>query len=338
MNQVQNVAMLGSTTGTRSLLVAAVALLAAACGSSPTGPNGAASGPLRIVADSIVTLTVGESMTLRLELDGGIQPGSSATWSTNDASIATVGADGTISGRAYGEALVTSRLNAATATVRIWVQLPESQPSTYRITFVFAGDVHPAWREAYEWAAERWSQVIRTALPAYDLTGHSFCKFPAGIPPIAGQETGTRVVVLTSPNSNSGGPCVRRAMPRPTTVLGVIEASHGPSIDLNSPLTNVRGTAMHELGHVLGLVGMMNEAVPWFDPRTSRYTGVFALEGYRRVFGTSVPYLELLPGNWHWRGFIGEMMTSPPSGGITTISVGALMDIGYPAAWYGADK
>ena len=133
--------------------------------------------------------------------------GSSATWSTNDASIAAVGADGTISGRAERGAYYC-RLNADTATVRIWVQLPESQHSAYRITFVFAGDVHPAtW--AYEWAAERWSQIIRTALPA-DLTGNTFCKFPAGIPPIAGQETGTRVVVLTSPNSNSegrGAPC-----------------------------------------------------------------------------------------------------------------------------------
>ena len=330
--------MLVSTRGTGPLVVAAVALLTAGCGSSPTGPDGAASGPLRIVADPIVTLTVGESTALGLELDGRIQPGSSATWSTNDASVATAGADGTITARAYGEALITARLNAATATVRIWVQLPESQPSTYRITFVFADDVHPAWREAYEWAAERWSRVIRTAMPAYDLTGNSFCKFPAGIPPIAGQETGTRVVVLTSPNSNSGGPCVRRAMPHPTTVLGVIEASHSPTLDLNSPRTNVRGIAMHELGHVLGLVGMMNEAAPWFDPKTSRYTGVFALEGYRRLFGASVPYVELLPGNWHWRGFIGEMMTSPPSGPITTISVGALMDIGYPAAWYGSDR
>ena len=328
--------MLVSTTGTR-LLVAAVALLTVACGSSPIAPNSAASGPLRIVADPIVTLTVGESMLLRLELAGRIPSGSSATWSTTDASVATVAADGTISGHAYGEALVTAGLDGATATVRIWVQLPESQPSTYRITFVFADDVHPAWREAYEWAAQRWSRVIRTSLPAYDLTGNSFCKFPSGIPPIAGQETGTRVVVLNSPNSNSGGPCVRRAMPRPTTVLGVIEASHGPSLDLNSPFTNVRGTAMHELGHVLGLVGMMNETVPWFDPKTSRYTGVFALEGYRRLFGKSVPYVELLPGNWHWRGFIGELMTQPPSGPITTISVGALMDIGYPAAWYGAD-
>ena len=58
----------------------------------------------------------------------------------------------------------------------------------------------------------------------------------------------------------------------------------------------------------------------------------------RRFFGASVPYVELLPGNWHWRGFTGEMMTQPPSGPITTISVGALMDIGYPAAWYGADR
>ena len=98
---------------------------------------------------------------------------------------------------------------------------------------------------------------------------------------------------------------------------------------------------MHEIGHVLGLAGMSGingEPFPWFDPRTSRYTGALALEGYRRVFGASVPYIETRQGDWHWGSFTGDMMTTPPSGPITSVSVGALMDIGYPAAWYGVIK
>ena len=118
-----NVAMLVSTTG-QVVTIGRGGCAAYRRAARPLGPNGGASGPLRIVADSIVTPTVGESMALRLELDGRTQPSSSATQSTNDASIAAVGADGTISGRAHGEALITARLNADTATVRIWVQLP----------------------------------------------------------------------------------------------------------------------------------------------------------------------------------------------------------------------
>lgn len=320
----------------RAALVVAAALVAA-CGGGPSSPRAAA---FRIVADGPVTVEDGQPVALQVEENGRTQSSAQYGWTTSNPSVATVSPDGVVQAAGgYGEVIVTASTQAgASATARIWVQYPESRPSTYRITFVFADDVHPAWREAYAWAAERWARVIRSALPAYDLTGHSLCKFPAGIPPITGLETGTRVVVLSSPNSNSGGPCTRRTG-RPTTALGVIEASHGASIDFDSPFTNLRGTAMHELGHVLGLAGITASipgSAPWYDQQTSRYTGVFGLEGYRRRFGTSVAYIETRPGDWHWRGF-NELMTSPPSGTITTVSVGALMDIGYPAAWYGAD-
>jgi hypothetical protein len=325
----------------RVVLAIVVAAAVSACGAAPASPQQTASA-LRIAGEAILTLEDGQSTTLRVEEGGRSQNPAQYRWMTSNPAIVTVSGDGVArAAGGYGEAIVTADSSAGSASVRIWVQYPESRPSTYRITLSFADDVHPAWRDAYAWAAERWARVIRTELPAYDLTGQSVCRFPPGIPAIAGQETGTRVVVLASSNSNTGGPCVRRDMPRPTTVLGVIEASHGASIDFDSRFTNLRGTAMHELGHVLGLVGIntfISAQTPWFDQQSSRYTGGFALEGYRRVFGVSVPYLEARAGDWHWRGFSGELMTSPASGSITTISVGALMDIGYPAAWYGADN
>ena len=324
--------------GALVFILAAVAA-AIACGGTPVSPR---AGALRIVADAILTIEDGQSVPLQVEESGRSQPPTQYQWTTSDPSIVTVSTGGVVrAAGGYGEAIVTAGASAgATASVRIWVQYPESRPSTYRITFVFADDVHPAWREAYAWAGERWAQVIRTALPAFDLTNHSPCRFPPGIPPIAGQETGTRIVVLHSPNSNTGGPCTRRTVPRPTTALGVIEASHGASIDFDSPFTNLRVVAMHEIGHVLGLVGITSSAPgspPWYDQQSSRYTGVFALEGYRRRFGTSVTHLEVRPGESHWRNISAEVMTSP-SGNISTISVGALMDIGYPAAWYGAQN
>ena len=127
-------------------------------------------------------------------------------------------------------------------------------------------------------------------------------------------------------------------MPRPTTVLGVIEASHSPTLDLTSPFTSDTRTAMHELGHVLGLVGMTNEAVPWFDPRTSRYTERLRAGRLSPALRSVCSLSGVAPWQLALAGLIGDLMTQPPSGGITTISVGALMDIGYPAAWYGAEK
>src|SRR5688500_12962836 len=156
---------------------------AVACGGSPASPR---AGALRIVADPIVTIEDGQSMALRVEDAGRVQDPSQYQWATSDATIVGVSSDGVVrSAGGYGEAIVTAASPVgSTASVRIWVQYPESRPSTYRITFVFADDIHPEWREAYAWAGERWAQVIRTDLPPVDLTGQTACRFPPGIAPI----------------------------------------------------------------------------------------------------------------------------------------------------------
>ena len=92
----------------------------------------------------------------------------------------------------------------------------------------------------------------------------------------------------------------------------------------------------HEIGHALGLIGFPpDEELPWYDPLQGRFTGALALEGYRRVFGLAQPFLPVRSGHWD---FIGDVMGAENSANISAVSVGALMDTGYPAAWYGADR
>jgi hypothetical protein len=92
------------------------------------------------------------------------------------------------------------------------------------------------------------------------------------------------------------------------------------------------------MGHALGLVGLVQGSLPkWFDFRTGRYTGELALEGYRREFRSKLDTLAVDQG-FHW-SFGGDVMSSVYPGGsdrISFVTIGALMDLGYPAAWYGA--
>ena len=138
-----------------------------------------------------------------------------------------------------------------------------------------------------------------------------------------------------APASTTGSPCLQRALPRPTSVFSRITIPRSPLGDaaLDPPGHLL---ALHEMGHALGLVGISDiVAPPGFDPVTRRHSGPLTLEGYRRAFGQSVPFLEL-PNSPHW-AFGGDVMSVvSPEIRVTKASAGALMDIGYPAAWYGA--
>jgi hypothetical protein len=91
------------------------------------------------------------------------------------------------------------------------------------------------------------------------------------------------------------------------------------------------------MGHVLGLVAVINGFQPaWFDFDTGGYTAPLARWGYWLETGNRVSRLRVDPGN-RWLE-AGDVMSRAPSERITDITVGALMDLGYPAAWYGAGR
>jgi hypothetical protein len=132
----------------------------------------------------------------------------------------------------------------------------------------------------------------------------------------------------------TGGPCLQRPLPYPTTILGRIVLNRDKPVD-SFPSERLRHLAVHEMDHALGLVAIVQgPQPPWFDVSTSFYTGTLALEGYRRAFGRTPQHLLVDQGG-HW-AFGGDVMSaSVDPTGIHAFTIGALMDAGYPAAWYG---
>ena len=318
-----------------------------ACGTSPTSPGAPATGPpaaLRIVGDGVIDFTQGESRPLTIEEFSGAayvaRPATNYAWTSSDTAVASVSASGVVTtGTGLGQALITATAaDGQTAVARLWIQLPESVPSTFRITLLFSENFPEDWKPHFEWASARWEQVIRAPLPAAALVNppSNVCGNTAGAPPIptlTGTTTGSVILVERSTTNGGafGGPCTHRPLPSPTTIFGRVTI--GQASD-DGGLAN-RAVALHEIGHALGLVGLIQgPQPPWFDFRTGRYSGPYALEGHRRQFGTSPAFLNTPGGHWT---FAPDVMNGN-SLRITRVTIGSLMDLNYPAAWYSADS
>lgn len=316
--------------------------LFSSCGGNPSAPAPTGEHPrLTIRVEGAVTLTVGQTLTVTVEetdASGRVvsNPPGSYTWSSSSTDVVDAGGGVLRAGSDLGYALVTVRsASGLSAAVHVWVQPPPEAPSTFRITLHFADDVPQRFREGLEHAAAKWSQVIRAELPAATLDGLT-CNAP--VPPLTGVERGVSLHVVVSdtfiPDTFAeavGGPCVQRPLPRPTTILGRIALNRRKLDEVHDG--RLAYLSLHEMGHTLGLVGVVQGRQPeWLDPRGNRYKGPLGLEGYRREFGVQVNDLAMGGGHWH---FPGDIMGSLNIR-ISPVSVGALMDLGYPTAWYGA--
>lgn len=324
-------------------------------------PPPASTVAVRIDGGPVLTLTLGDVQQLAASLmmsDGTSRPVTApAIWRTSTPEQLSVTADGVVSTTATPGA---GWLHVETAGFRdsaaVWVQPPESEPSSFRIRLVYLDSHVPAaWVAALERGARRWEQVVRRALPPVDpetLTDHcQHAQNGIALPRLPADERGVVVFIRSSDTFQPGtwlpvvgGQCSHRGLPFPTTVTGAVTLNVD-KFDSLPEQAYLEYLAVHELGHVLGLVGA-TQAVDlehivkfWIGPLPvgAMTTGTFTRHGYWLQTGERVAGLSFDYGSAHWSGEFSDVMAigqfSPEE--IRTTSIGALMDLGYIAAWYG---
>jgi len=335
----------------RSLLALTLVFVMAACGDASEPPPAPATVAAAITVRPAqpINLVIGDSM--RVEIDAVDVHGKwvatpAISWRSTNASSAIVAATGFVRGLVEGEGwIVASAANVKADSVFVRVR-PISD--TYHITLLYAADVPQKFRDAFESAARRWEQVIVGALPPVTLnSAGGDCPTPPGepaSPPLNWIERGTIIYIGMSGKFPAGtfveavgGPCIQRPLPFPTTIIGSITVNRDKPVDNILP-DRLRYLAVHEMGHVLGLVGVVQGIQPsWYSLATGAYTGSMALEGWRRVIGVTPSVIYSRSGaHWDPSSVDDVMNAAGLADEISFVSVGALLDMGYPATWLGA--
>ena len=207
----------------------------------------------------------------------------------------------------------------------------------FQITVDYLGTVRQSIKDACDWAAQRWSQIITGDLPGVQ-DGETFTD-------------DLRIEVREGLLGGGDGPGETLANARPTNFRSGTPGlpwkgeSGVDTFDAGNP--QLKNILLHEFGHVLGFGGFAG--FTRFVVGTG-FTGANAVREYRALFGgtaTSVP-LETGGGSGtagaHWSEAVlkTELMTGYAEAAgvampISRITVGALEDLGYQVNYSAAD-
>jgi len=284
-------------------------------------------------APPLIELDPGESVRVALvgiDAFGNRIFGPRATWRADNSAVATVTGEGWLTALTPGSTVLRASLHGRVATIPLHVVL--QTPERLLISFDFEPGIPDYWVEAFDQAREWWEQIFTAALPPadYDIVAGS-CH---GLPAASGRgETGVRIFVtskvLVARPAQAAGCRFRQGSDTSTAVVGHVMLGSQtitiPDDEINDPyLRGYRALlAAHEIGHTLGL------ARPLRVSHTDRYSGMWGLAGYRMVYPDG-PAALLFNSDSHWDAAVSDIMSQRMNAEISAVSIGALLDRGYP--------
>ena len=215
-----------------------------------------------------------------------------------------------------------------------------AQASQFQITFNYDSSVTEQAKSVFQWAADRWSQIITGDLPNVTYQGKVIDDFQLNVSlqDLGDGLNGYASTLQTRPGSR-GLPYLGEAVINSTKI--------------GNP--GIKYTIVHEIAHALGFsqefwsgTGFKLFGGTTADPR---YTGTNALREYNSIFGTQATGVPLAEtggaGTYgsHWRTsvFGTEIMsvgwdtTRTDVRPFSRITVGVMQDLGYQVSYKAAD-